>query len=359
MICEYGERWEMAKVSVIIPVYNHYEYLVESIRSVRAQTYPDWELLVVDDGTWCGASEIRQICGQEGARLIAQENRGPSGARNTGIRATQGEYVAFLDADDIFLPEKLCRQASYLDSHPEIGVVYSDGFLFRYSGATMERRPLLDSGYLDANLGGPHTNAKHLALRNALPIHAALVRRDCLEDVGLFDESVQAFEDWDLWYRLGTRYSFAYLAGCVAGYRVTGQNISADSPRMLEGKQKVMAKIAQSEAFAALSPEVQAEFYYQWSMVLLRLGLADEAIRRCSSSVRADKRHWRGWCALSLMHLLGLRALPVYSLKEKVLGVRGHRRGAPAWSPTRPGRREACQSHAHTPSFTPRQSDSP
>jgi len=95
----------MPKVSVIIPVYNQYEYLAEAIESVVAQTYSDWEIVVVDDGSRPDAAEaIRRICSEGRVTLIVQENQGLPWARNTGLLTAQGEYIAFLDADDIFLP---------------------------------------------------------------------------------------------------------------------------------------------------------------------------------------------------------------------------------------------------------------
>ncbi|HJX31876.1 MAG TPA: glycosyltransferase [Thermodesulfobacteriota bacterium] len=110
-------------LSVIIPVYNGERYLAESIQSVLAQDYRPIEIIVVDDGSTDGTAEIARF--YKNIRYLFQKNKGLSGARNTGIAAAQGEFLAFLDADDMWMPEKLSRQVSYLAQHPDVGFVYA------------------------------------------------------------------------------------------------------------------------------------------------------------------------------------------------------------------------------------------
>src|SRR6267154_1483950 len=112
-----------SRVSVVIPVYNGERYLADAIQSVLDQTYQKFEVIVVDDGSTDGSARVAKRFG--GAiRYVHQSNGGVSKARNTGITLAQGTYLAFLDQDDLWLPDKLAVQVAYLDSHPEVGVVY-------------------------------------------------------------------------------------------------------------------------------------------------------------------------------------------------------------------------------------------
>src|SRR5438132_1599837 len=110
-------------VSVVIPVYNGERYLADAIQSVRDQTYQNFEVIVVDDGSTDGSADVAQRFG-EAIRYVHQANGGVCKARNAGIAAARGAYIAFLDQDDLWLPDKLAAQVTYLDSHPEVGAVY-------------------------------------------------------------------------------------------------------------------------------------------------------------------------------------------------------------------------------------------
>jgi glycosyltransferase involved in cell wall biosynthesis len=225
----------MPKVSVIIPTYNHACYLPEAIESVLDQTYRDFEVIVVDDGSSDNTQEVVTRFGVQ-VIYIRQENRGLPAARNTGIRASAGEYVAFLDADDWFLPHKLQKQAAYLDGHPSIGLVASGWIETDVYGRTLRtvkpwlsNRPFL---LAECVLGVP------------LVVHCVLVRRAWLETVGLFDESIRWAEDFDLWLRLladGCR--FAWLPEVVCRRRFHGQNMSYSPKHMLDGSIAALDKL--------------------------------------------------------------------------------------------------------------------
>ena len=116
-------------ISVIIPAYNHAKYLSEAIQSVLNQTYQNFEILIVDDGSTDNTRQVVQNYTDQRIKYIYQENRGLAASRNAGLRVTQGEYVAFLDADDIFLPHKLEVQLDWFEAHPSCGMVFS-GFYF-------------------------------------------------------------------------------------------------------------------------------------------------------------------------------------------------------------------------------------
>lgn len=212
----------MPKVSVIIPTYNCKEYVTIATESVLAQTFKDYELIVVDDGS---TDETSQVLEQYEDRItyIYQENRERSAARNTGIRASSGEYLAFLDADDTWLPNKLEQQVTILDQDSDIVLTYcqalyidSCGNPVQYLGkwATLDDQPNIVIA----------DQSRELILGNAVVGGGStvMVRASLLTAIGLFDETLSYPEDWDLWARLSRQGPFAYIPKPLACYRVYG-----------------------------------------------------------------------------------------------------------------------------------------
>ena len=118
----------MIKVSVITPAFNAERYLADAVRSVLGQTRTDWELVVVDDGSTDATQAVLAAFADSRIRVVRQENRGEAGARNTGLRSAQGEYIAFLDADDLYLDSALTDVVDFLDAHPGVHVMFADGY---------------------------------------------------------------------------------------------------------------------------------------------------------------------------------------------------------------------------------------
>lgn len=190
----------MPRVSVVIPTYNRADMVSDAIQSVLDQTYSDWELIVVDDGSQDNTRDVVASYRDPRIHYVYQENRKLPGARNTGIRTSKGEYLAFLDSDDLFTPEKLERQVAALDSSPEIGLVASG-----WTEVDMQHNLLrtLQPWRLKPGLA-----LSDWLYGNPFIVPAVLVRRDWLVRVGLFDEQQHYVEDWDLWLRL-------VYTGCV------------------------------------------------------------------------------------------------------------------------------------------------
>lgn len=191
----------MARVSVILPTYNRAYVLRRAIDSVLAQTFQDVELVVIDDGS---TDPTPALLADYGQRIISlrQDNAGVSRARNTGIRAASGELIAFLDSDDAWLPEKLARQVAALDGQPQMPLCHTDEIWIRNG--------------VRVNPKKKHRKRGGEIFRDCLPLcvispSAAMLRRAAFDDIGLFDETLPACEDYDLWLRLTCRYPVIFL----------------------------------------------------------------------------------------------------------------------------------------------------
>ncbi len=189
-------------VSVVIPTYNYVRFVGEAIESALAQTWATREVIVVDDGS---TDETPALLASYGSRIqvIRKPNGGLSSARNAGIRAARGECIALLDADDIFLPAKLERQALYLRQHPEAGAIGCGAEYFDGDGRPRPTR-------LFASASGTAIDRQRNMLLRKQWVGAsgsgALIPRAVLDRVGLFDEALGAAEDWDLWLRIVAEY---------------------------------------------------------------------------------------------------------------------------------------------------------
>ena len=199
------------RVSVIVPAYNSAEYTLETVDSILAQTYTDYELLVVDDGSTDHTSTALQVYGNR-IQYLYKDNGGACSARNLGIRLSKGEFVACLDCDDLWLPEKLTQSVAKLEENPSAAFVYTGCYLIDSGGEV--------TGWV-RNLCDP-TETPYLSMlgNGAIPAPTVLIRRDCLEDVGLFDESIFIPADKDLWLRLARKYPICRVDQILSKYRL-------------------------------------------------------------------------------------------------------------------------------------------
>lgn len=229
----------MPTVSIIIPAYNHAVYLPDAINSVLAQTYSDVEIIVVDDGS---TDDTRRVAAGFGdaVHYVYQANRGLSAARNTGIVRASGDYIGLLDADDLYEPQFLRTLTSILDSEPSTAAAYCE---FRFVDAA--QRPLFQSGSTPVQ---SEQLFNTLLDGNFLAAHCLLVRRASYEDFGVFDESLSACEDWDMWLRLAKGTSVRGVDSILACYRLTNNSMSDDPARMLANRRAVLAKHIGPEA---------------------------------------------------------------------------------------------------------------
>jgi glycosyltransferase involved in cell wall biosynthesis len=220
-------------ISVVVPAYNAAAFIAKSLASVVGQQGPfETEVIVVDDGSTDDTRELVRSFGD--VRLIAQANAGPSAARNRGIAAARGDYVAFLDSDDIWPEGKLAAQVEVAQRHPEAGLIFGDCRIFTDEGPRAQT--FFEEAGLDGGFWG-HSTLVHDAYRklfktNFVPTGAAMVRRDCFDEVGMFDEQRRYVEDMELWFRLAFRFPVAYTTHLCELKRETGAGLSANAERM-------------------------------------------------------------------------------------------------------------------------------
>ena len=225
----------MPKVSVIIPAYNSMTYLPETLQSLLDQTYSDFEALVINDGSTDHTEEWVSQQTDPRIKLISQVNKGLSGARNTGIAAATGEYLAFLDADDLWHPTKLEKQVECLDNNPDAGLVYTWVALINEHGVPTGR---LFKNSQEGNVW------EHLILQNIVESGSvAMVRRQCFETCGVFDINLRSFvEDWDMWLRIALHYPFKAISEPLVYYRQHSQSASRNWAAMEQSYGLVIEK---------------------------------------------------------------------------------------------------------------------
>jgi glycosyltransferase involved in cell wall biosynthesis len=227
----------MPKVSVIIPAYNAMAYLPETLESVLNQTFTDFEVLIINDGSPDGIVEWASEIKDSRVKLISQENQGLSGARNTGIWSSQGEYLAFLDADDIWEAKKLEKQVEYLEKHLDVGLVSS-------WIANVDRNGNFIDLY-DCSEGGKDLT-KELFRSNILYCGSTpLVRRICFEKVGFFERSLSSAADWDMWLRIAVHFPIFVIQEPLVQYRRYPNSMSTNFRLMIQELDEVMERSVQ------------------------------------------------------------------------------------------------------------------
>jgi glycosyltransferase involved in cell wall biosynthesis len=222
-----------AFVSVVIPTYNYGHYVAEAVESVLAQTYKNIEIIVVDDGS-TDDTEDRLEAYRDRIRYIRQQNQGCSMARNSGIHAAKGEWIAFLDADDIWHPRKLEIQIAYLAGHPDVGLLASD------SSKDISRGwPECAS---KSDLPAERIGLEDIAVRSQFGPSGVIVRKQCFDKVGLFDTDLRSVEDRDMWIRIACHYQIAKLRLPLWWYRMHSTSMSYAAERMIAFERKVLQR---------------------------------------------------------------------------------------------------------------------
>jgi len=219
------------RVSVIIPAYDSAAYIPDAIGSVLGQTYQDFEIIVVDDGSRDGTRELVESRYPE-AQFIRIEHGGAARARNVGIRNAGGEFVAFLDADDVWLPRKLEKQMTHFDRDPDVAMIFTENNYYD------------DRGVIDYS----HKFDKRVLMRGCVPANILLysyvttptviVRKKVFDDVGFFDEGLTIAEDDNLWIRISSKYKIHLIEEILVSVRRNHGSLTSDIVAVIRGVEK-------------------------------------------------------------------------------------------------------------------------
>ena len=263
----------MPRITIVLPVYNHERYLEQTLRSLFAQNYTDFQIVAINDGSDDGSLEILNRHRRR-VLVIDSPHEGPAAARNRGLRATDSEFVAFMDSDDLCRPERLRLQVEQLET---VDLVASALSFIDARGQT-----------LPGTWACPGEAANHywasLVERNWIGTPSVMIQRDVLDAAGMFDERFSHAEDYDLWLRIGRMHSIGYIDSPLIQCRRHASNISIDIDSHQRFERLALQKVDRHAAWEALrrrydNPQQSAE---AWLWFLLRRGdvmFREEAVR--------------------------------------------------------------------------------
>ncbi|MCA9405808.1 MAG: glycosyltransferase [Candidatus Omnitrophica bacterium] len=282
----------MSKVSVVIPAFNSAAYIRETINSVLNQSFKDLEVVVVDDGSKDNTGELLKDYHSK-VRYILKENGGPASARNLGIKEAKGEFIAFLDADDLWMSDKLEKQLERFNGE-DIGLVFSS-----VQKMDKDNHDLPD--YVNRERFEGRVFEK-LFNKNFVPTSTVLVRKSCFEEFGVFDEDPEliSVEDYDMWLRIASKYKLAHVDEKLVRYRVHENNISKNLARSYFGEIKVLE--ANKKRFVQKYPQIEnawvprlAKVYYELAIDYFATNQFPEARKYLKESLKLKPFNPKAW----------------------------------------------------------------
>ena len=300
-------------VSVVMPAYDVAEYISEALESILAQTFHDYEIIVVNDGS-TDTIELERVLEpyREHIVYLKQDNRGAAAARNTGLYVARGEFVAFLDADDSWLPEFLESQLAFIKSHGQCDMVYADALLF---GETS----LAGKTFMETTPSKGDVTFESLITSNCNVITSGVVaRKQTILDAGLFDEDLLRAHDFDLWLRMVRNGARAgYQRKVLLNYRVRLDSLSGNAIQRVERELEAYDKIErhleltpyERELIDSVVQRLKADLRVEHGKDKLARGEFDAAADDFRDAYRL-RRHWK----LPLV-LMGLKLAPNFLLR--------------------------------------------
>ena len=282
------------RVSVVIPAYNNAVYTAETVESVLAQTYRDFELIVVDDGSTDHTRAAMTVYADR-IQYIYKENGGACSARNAGLERARGEFVACLDCDDLWLPEHLERSVAVLEAQQDLSMVFGPSYLIdgegREIGVTNYKFDL-DQAYVD------------LLRENFIVANTVVMRRVFLEQVGPFDERIFIPADWDLWLRLARRFPIGYINVPSAQYRMVSNYTLRHVEQYVEETQYVLAKHLDGDTIDSIRRrKIMSRFEINYAILYREKGDMVEARLRLRKAIKSDSLSWVAYGHLALSYL--------------------------------------------------------
>ena len=261
-------------VSVVIPTYNGAAFLRETIESALAQNYPAVEVVVVNDGSTDSTAELIAGFGDR-IKAVTQKNAGTSVARNTGIRESTGEYIAFLDHDDLWAPDKLSRQMPELIADPRLGMVYGGiRFFNHYTCKVTSEHP-----------GMPGLDAHDLLGRTVISLQCSVIPRSVFDRVGVFDTELKGTDDWEICIRIANAYPILGLPDILVDIRGHADQQGIRTEQMYRNSLRVLSKhgemhpnCAKCRAALKRARDLIEADYYQRQLTAAKSALADRKL---------------------------------------------------------------------------------
>lgn len=279
-------------VSVILPTYNCAHFLPGSLESVLSQTYDFYEIIVIDDGSTDNTKEVLNQLMQKIRYIHLEQNRGLPAARNIGIQSAQGKYIAFLDADDLWLPEKLQTDMEYFDKHPDVSMVYSRHTNIDENGVVLD-------GEIKRRLPSGNIFIQLFSEQNFIISSSVVVRKDVFETTGLFDEQLFNCQDWDMWLRIAFYFKVAGINKPLVKYRHNPRSLSKNRDNVLKYQKQVIDKTytAFKDKMCGMSEKLYkkrlASHYAKAGRYYLRLGNKTLANENFRLSLKYDPLNFR------------------------------------------------------------------
>lgn len=288
-------------VSVIIPTYNRAHLVGRAIKSVLNQTFQDFELIVVDDGSTDNTKEVVNSFSDTRIRYIKHEiNKGGNAARNAGLKNSKGEYIAFLDSDDEWLPEKLEKQVNmFQKSSDEVALIYSWAEIIDEKGNLfMKSQPMIKGEALREILNG-----------NFLPSSTVIVKKACFDKVGLFDENFTSCQDREMWTRIAAQCRVEVLPEClVRMYRHSDFSIGTSPKKVIYGYYQYFTKFQRLYLQQGMRKELSQNLSWV-AYELAKKGYKEEFKECFRLSFDYDKTNWKNYVRFFLSLIIGSQNL--------------------------------------------------
>lgn len=279
-------------ISVITPTYNRADFLPEAVRSVLDQSFPDFELLIVDDGSTDDTREVlAPFLEDPRVHYQYQPNQGQSVARNLGLAKARGRFICFLDSDNAWLPHKLEQQLAAFEQHPDVDVVYGDILTIDEQGKELSRKNMRRySGRI----------APQMLKDNCVSMNTAMARRVCFDEMGGMSGKRRVADDYDLWLRFSAKYRFLYMPDFFAKYRVMADQISSDKRRRFDSNEQILLDFLRDYPDAVTAREARsglASFYSRKARHYAIIGDRKTAWRSLLRAVRSEPTSDTVWRA--------------------------------------------------------------
>ncbi len=295
----------MPRVSILLTCYNHIRYLPECYAAIQAQTFKDFEIIAIDDGSTDGSRDWLTSNATGATLIFNEQNLGTYASLNVALARAKGEFVAILNDDDLWAPAKLKEQLALFEANPDVGLVHTDGGFIDGDGKTVEGSPL--------GFEFPRTETGDVGLalvyQNKIIASAALVRKRCFDELGGFNEGYFGSGDWEMWIRVAEKWKVGFVPEKLTFYRVHGENASHKLDRIWRDDEKLRSWLApRLDSYGPRFDEVdlkraKAHNYAALGTVLTLNGKAGEGRMAYAKSLKEQPGRFKSRLRYALTYL--------------------------------------------------------